>query len=156
MRKMIFLFSFLVLSAITYAQEKVFNVQELPQYGLSMQHLDSIYKNGLPVSDTIHPIFTQNYFDTVVEKLRLDLLQKLGGYFLENNLKWEPSVKCWNRMYFNTDGNIDYFVYHFITPITSTKEAEFKRLLNSFLTDYRITVITSQKFSVCGGVVWTD
>jgi hypothetical protein len=156
MRKIFFLFSFLVLSLTIYAQGIVFSVEELPKYGLSMEHLDSLYKNGLPINDTIHPVFSQNYFDTVVDKSRLYLLQKIGDYFMANKLNWEPSVSCWNRLYLNTDGTIDFFIYHFMQPVDSIKEIEFKRLLNLFFKENKVTVKATQKYSICGQVIWKD
>jgi hypothetical protein len=121
-----------------------------------MDHLDSIYKNGLPVSDPNHQVFSQSYFNNVVEKERIDLLQKMENYFKKNGFKWGNPVKCWNRIYFNPTGSIDYFVYHFMDKIPDNKENEFKRLLNSFIRNNKVSVNAPWKYSLCGTVSWTD
>ena len=156
MKKIVFLTSILFITITTYGQDKVFSVEELIWHGLTMDHLDSIYKNGLPVSDPNHQLFNQNYFENVVEKARIDLLQKMGDYFKKNGLKWEKSVKCWNRIYFNSNGSIDYFVYHFKDKIPDNKENEFKRLLNNFIKYNKVSINAPEKYSLCGTVSWTD
>jgi hypothetical protein len=145
MKKIIFLASVLFISVSMYGQGKTFSVEELVWHGLSMNHLDSIYKNGLPVSDPNHQVFSQNYYDNVVEKARIALLQKMGDYFEKNGLKWGNSVKCWNRIYFNSNGTIDYFVYHFIGKVDNNKENEFKKLLNRFNNDNKFPVVAKGK-----------
>jgi len=156
MKKIFFLAAVLFISVTIYGQGKIFSVEELVWHGLTMDHLDSIYKNGLPVSDPNHQVFSQNYYDNVVEKARIALLQKMGDYFKKNGLKWQSSVNCWNRMYFNLNGSIDYFVYHFIGKVDEKKENEFKKLLNIFFKENKLTVGAPEKFSLCGKVTWTD
>ena len=156
MKKITLLFFLFLCSISSYSQDKVLDVKELAKHSFSMQHLDSIYKNGLPVDDSIHPVFTQIYFDSVVDKAWNNLLQNMGKYFSKNGLKWDNPTKCWNRMYFSSTGDVDYFVYHFISPVDEKKEIEFKKVLNSFLKENKMPVAASRKFSLCRGVTWTD
>jgi hypothetical protein len=146
----------LFISITIFGQDRVYDTKELTIQGYSMQNLDSIYKNGLPESDTLHPLFTKDYFDTIVSIERIDLLQKMASYLKKNGFKWEPSIRIWTRIYFDTNGEVDYFLYHFMKPIDSAKEKEFRQLANNFFMEYKIQVNSSQKFSLCGQVVWKD
>jgi hypothetical protein len=156
MKILLYLVSFLLTATTIFGQSKTYSVEELGWHGLTLNHLDSIYYNGIPGSDPRYQVFSQKYFENVVAKARIDLLQKIGDYFKKNNLKWGTEVKCWTRMYFNTDGTIEYFVYHFISKVDNNKEDNFKRLLDSFIKINKFSVIAKQKFSLCGGVTWTD
>lgn len=156
MKKIILLFVVLIASLTIYGQDRVFSVEELTRFGLSMQQLDSIYKNSLPASDSINPLFDQGYFDTVVEPARLLLLQQAGGYLSKNDFRWGEPVKLWNRIYVNADGSIDYFVYHLMSSIDPKQELELKKQLNAFLKGEKLPVKSSKKWSLCGGVVWKD
>lgn len=147
---------FVFLSLTVFGQDRVYDAKELTKQSYSMQDLDSIYKNGLPINDTIHPLFTQEYFDSIVAIERIDLLKNMASYFNSHGLKWEPSVDIWTRIYCDTNGEIEYLFYHFLRPINSIKEKEFKRLANNFLQENKLSVQASQKFSICGQIKWID
>ena len=70
--------------------------------------------------------------------------------------KWEQPTRSFNRIYFNADGTIDYFLYNFQTTNVKTedqlsqeKQNEFNRLLNLFIKDYKISVTAKTKFAQC-------
>jgi len=156
MKVILYLVSFLLTATTLLGQSKTYSVEELSWHGLTLDHLDSIYYNGIPGSDPRYQVFNQNYYENVVAKARIDFLQKIADYFKKNNLKWGTPATCWTRMYFNTNGTIEYFVYHFIGKVDYKKEDDFKRLLDSFLKVNKVSVISSQRFSLCGSVTWTD
>ena len=156
MKVILYWVSFLLTATTAFGQNKTYSVEELSWHGLTLDHLDSIYYNGIPGSDPRYQVFSQNYYDNVVAKARIDLLQKIGDYFKKNNLKWGTPTACWTRMYFNTNGTIEYFVYHFKGKVDYKKEDDFKRLLDSFLKANKVSITSKQKFSLCGSVTWTD
>jgi hypothetical protein len=145
----------LLFSITLYGQIKVMSVEELGKHGLKMEYLDSVYKNAISAIDSAQSVFKKNEQDTV-QKSYYDLLQRLGTYFSKNGLKWGKTVKCWNRIYFGSNGNIDYFVYHFKSPVNENQESEYKRLLNEFINKNRFPVTAREKFSMCSGVIYTD
>jgi len=150
------LMAFIFLSLLGFGQDRVCEAKKMTKQGYTMQKLDSIYKNGLPVSDTLHPLFTQVYYDSIVAIERIELLKKMSNYFNNHNLKWKPSVNIWTRIYCDTTGEVNYLFYHFMRPIDSIKEKEFKVLANNFLRKNKLSVFSTQKFSLCGRITWKD
>lgn len=135
---------------------RVYDAQELTEQAYSMDNLDSIYKNGLYVNDTLNHVFTQLYLDSVVLVERIKLFNNLSNYLKNNGFKWDSSINMWTSIYCDTNGDIDYFLYHFMRPVDKTKEIEFKRLVNKFLLENKISVTASQKFHICGHILFKD
>ena len=153
--KIIFISVFLlVLSISTFAQDRVYDAGKTTKQGYLMDDLDSIYKNGLPVNDTLNPVFNQNYYDTIVAIERLELFNEMSRYFKKNSFKWESPINVWTRIYTDTNGNVDYLFYHFMRPVESSKEQDFIKHANDFLKEYKMPVKSSRKFSVCGQIKW--
>ncbi len=142
---------------LSYGQHIALTFQDTEKQGISIKHLDSIYKNAVN-SDTALAIFKT---DTEQEKLQQSytkLLKDLGSYLSKNNFKWEKKTPCFNKVYFNNDGSIDYFLYIFRGNTednpSESKQKEFQRLLNLFIKDYKFALIAYTKFTQCGGAVY--
>lgn len=43
----------------------------------------------------------------------VNLIFGLNAFLSENNFEWEKPTRCFNRIYFSSDGTIDYFLYNF-------------------------------------------
>ena len=91
----------------------------------------------------------------------LKLLQDFGKFLALNQFKWPGAVKCFNRIYFNANGSIDYFLYDFTTKnvepkdrLFPEKQAEFNRLLNLFIRDYKIALTAKTGFAQCSPVTY--
>ena len=75
----------------------------------------------------------QTVFKSEKEQLELQkayqsLIFDLAKFLSENNFKWGKTTKCFNRIYFNENGKIDYFLFNFSEgEITNEKEKEFSR-----------------------------
>jgi len=147
---------FIFLSLTVFCQDRVYDTKEHTKQGYTMQYLDSVYKNGLPINDTLHPLFNQVYFDSIVAKERVELLKNMAKDFNNHGFKWEPSINIWTRIYCDTMGEVNYLFYHFMQPIDSIKEKEFKVLSNNFLRKNKLAVSSPQKFSLCGRITWSD
>jgi hypothetical protein len=142
---------------LSYGQPIALPFQSAEKHGISMQHLDSIYKNAVN-SDTSHAIFKT---DTEQEKLQQSyskLLKDLGNYLSKNNFKWEKKTQSFNKVYFNNDGTIDYFLFIFRGNAESNpseaQQREFQRLLNLFIKEYIFALTANTKFTQCGGAVY--
>ena len=143
-------------SLVVLGQNRVYDAKELTTQAYTMQDLDSIYKNGLPANDTINPVFNKIYFDSIVAKERIQLLNDMANYFIKQGFKWEPSITIWTRIYCDTNGTVDYLFYHFMKPISSIKEKEFRLLSNNYVRDNKLSITASRKFSICGSMTWYD
>ncbi|MFW6248751.1 MAG: hypothetical protein ACOC4J_03165 [Bacteroidota bacterium] len=156
MKTTIFAFILLLHSLVFYGQNRVYNIKDTTNEGLTMSDLDSIYKNGLSANDSTNPVFSHEAFDSIVKPERQKLLRNLRAHFDDNGFNWQPALMIWTRMYVDENGRIDYLLYHFITPINSIKEAEFRKTVNKFLMENKLNISAPVKFSICGRVVFKE
>lgn len=147
-----------ILSAVclqTFGQHLGLTFQDANKQGLTVQHLDSIYKNAVHV-DTSQAVFKTEAEQNAMFESYVKLLQDFGKFLTANNFNWEKPTQCFNRIYFNSDGTIDYFLYKFTTKnvniedqLSGEKQTEFNRLLNLFIMDYKIALTAKTKFVQC-------
>lgn len=160
--RLILLFCFVVYSNLTMAQNKAMTFNDAKLQGNAPEKLDKLYKGA------IHTETIPGVFKTEAEQEQLivaynKLLQDFAGYLKENNFKWERPTRCFNRIYINKNGAIDYFIYNFSVNkdnpeenISEAKAAEFNRLLNLFVKDYRFSVTANEHFAQCSPVTYRD
>ena len=88
-----------------------------------------------------------------MQKAYIKLLQDFGKFLTNHNFKWDKPTKCFNRIYFNVDGTIDYFLYNFLgkqeDKLSEEGQKEFNELLNQFIKEYKFTMTSKIKFSQC-------
>lgn len=111
--------------------------------------LDSIYKSGFHV-DTSLAVFKTNpdeYYQTWVK-----FNQQLGKFLSANNFYWEETTKGFNRIYFNKNGGIDYWLFHINEgQISKEVEEQFEMLLNKFAAEHKFPLSADVGFAQCGG-----
>jgi Predicted Zn-dependent protease (DUF2268) len=136
--------------------QKAMTFQEAEKQGKSYPYLDSLYKSAVH-SDTSQAVFKTPEEQQILQKAYGDFLKALGTFLKTNNFKWEKLTKCFNRIYINSDGTVDYFLYKFSKDqITEEKEHEFERLLNIFLKDHKFPASAKEKFAQCSPVKYSD
>lgn len=88
----------------------------------------------------------------------VNLIFGLNAFLSENNFEWEKPTRCFNRIYSSSDSTIDYFLYNFTggdqDKPSAEMQAEFKRLLNLFIQDYKISLSADVKFAQCSPVTY--
>jgi len=84
------------------------------------------------------------------------MLQDLADFLKKNDFTWGKTTRCFNRIYFKSNGSIDYFLYMFNTPIDPEKEQQFDALQNQFIQSYKFGMAAPVNFSQCGPVVYND
>jgi hypothetical protein len=156
MKNRILLCLALLVSLTAFGQKKTFTFQEAEMQGHSYQSLDSLYKSALH-ADSTKAVFQTPEEQTNFQKAYVDFIQSLGGFLKSNGFKWEKITRCFNRIYINTDGTVEYFLYKFSKDqITEEKEKEFERLLNTFLKDHKFPATSKEKFAQCSPVKYSD
>jgi hypothetical protein len=142
---------------LSYGQHVALSIQDTEKHGISIQHLDSIYKNAVN-SDTTLAIFKTELEQEKLQQNYTKLLKDLASFLSKNNFKWEKKTPCFNKVYFSKDGAIDYFLYFFRGNTedkpTETKQKEFQHLLSLFIKDYKFALSANTKFTQCGGAVY--
>jgi hypothetical protein len=136
--------------------QKVMTFQDAERHGKSYLHLDSLYKSAVH-SDIKLAVFKTKSGQDSLQKAYVLFIQDLAGYLKKNNFKWEKQIKCFNRIYFDKDGKVDYFLYNFAKDeIPAKKEAEFARLLNLFIQDHKFTLTAKEGFAQCSPIKYAD
>jgi len=131
--------------------------QTAEKQGIVLAELDAIYKSAVSV-DT-----TKAVFKTVEEQKKWGETYKsvifdLGAFLKKNNFYWKQKTRCYNRIYFNENGKIDYFLYNFLgadeEKPNEKVQKEFDRLLNLFVKDYLLPININEKLAQCSPVTY--
>lgn len=154
MNKLLFtLLLTLTTSLFALAQSRGMTFQKAEELGIRISHLDSIYKSAVNI-DTTKAVFKTEKDQELMHKAYVEMLQNFGKYLHDNNFNWDKPTRCYNRIYFNNDGTIDYFLFNFIGNTkeenpSETQIVEFQRLLNNFIKDYKLSINADTKFAQC-------
>lgn len=151
-KKIITTLSLVFTIAVVNGQHFGMTFQDAEKQGITIPHLDSVYKSAVHV-DTAKAVFKTEKQQEGVQEKYMKLLQDFGKFLTKNKFTWEKPTRCFNRIYFNSDGTIDYFLYNFLgkpaDKLSDEKEKEFTRLLNSFIKDYKFGITANEKFAQC-------
>jgi len=145
----------LTISLSVKAQHIAGTFQQAEGTGHSMQKLDEIYPSALH-SDSAKAVFkgeAQTRFLIAYKTMLYDL----NSYLNKNNFTWGKPTRIFNRIYFQPDGSIDYYLVNLALPGTDTSKAkQFIPLLNQFVQTYKIKITAKTKFAQCSPVMYQD
>jgi len=149
-----YVFGLVLLFAVkgTFAQHVADSFQHAESAGYSMQVLDKQYKSAVGAGDVV---FKGD------EKLLISaytaMLYDLNKYLNQNNFRWNSQVRIFNRVYFETDGSISYYLVNLKpTGLDEEKQKAFLSLLSSFIQHYKINITANSKFAQCSPVIYED
>ena len=147
---------FVLLSYFPCFAQKAMRFEVAAENQKSASHLDSIYKSAIHTNTDLATFKSEDQQKQLIEAYQ-NLLGKLAKYLQERNFKWGKTVRCFNRIYFDKNGTIDYFLYSFPKDeITAEQEKQFNQLLNSFILAQKIDIKANEKFAQCSPVQYTD
>lgn len=160
--RLVLLFCCVVFSNLLVAQNKAMTFNAAKAQGNAPEQLDKVYKGAIH-TETIPGVFKTESEQEQLIVAYTQLLQDLASFLKKNNFTWERPTRCFNRIYINKNGTIDYFLYNFYTNkekpeenLLEVKSAEFDRLLNLFVKDYRFSVTANENFAQCSPVTYRD
>jgi hypothetical protein len=140
----------LLFSSYAFCQ-KAMTFKQAAEVGISIKDLDTMYMSGVH-SDPSLKVFKKNT-DEFIESY-YQMLRDFGKFLGSNDFKWETTTKCFNRIYFNKDGKVDYFLYNFNSEISEEMKIRFDELLNEFIKDYQFPMSADVPFSQCSPVTY--
>ncbi|MGC4020710.1 MAG: hypothetical protein QM734_01595 [Cyclobacteriaceae bacterium] len=124
------------------------SIQNAQKKNINVEALEKKYKSAITTPSS-ESVFKEEELQPAYSKL----LQDLGKFLSKNNFKWERKVKCFQRIYFNNDGTIDYFIFNFLgkpeDQPSSEKQIQFGKLVNQFVQDYKFPLSAKVKFAQC-------
>jgi hypothetical protein len=152
--KGLLLLTAILLSTVTYGQKIATTFRDAIEKGISIEKLDETYQSALHADSTKAAFKGQEkeFYDGYIS-----LLTELNKYLKKNNFTWDKSTKCFNRIYMNKTGEIDYFLFNFKPgEIDNQKEKEFKKLLGQFIQTYKFPLTNKNNFAQCSPVTYSE
>lgn len=151
------LLTFILLASISTSFAQVaMTFKNAEAKGKSFRYLDSLYKSAVH-KDMNLAVFKSQEERAELQKAYVGLIKDLSTFLQSNNFRWEKPTRCFNRIYFNPNGIIDYFLYNFSADqIVPEKEKEFDRLLNLFIKNYRFPLNAKERFAQCSPIKYND
>jgi hypothetical protein len=143
-------------SLLIFGRQKATTFQKAIDSGISIKVLDSLYKPALSGGpDSLQAVFYGKQAEFYAEYV--SLLKALSKHLKSNNFSWNKNTRCFNRIYINQQGTIDYFLFNFKPgDLTAEKEQQFETLLGEFIKDYKFPLPASSKFAQCSPVTYSD
>ncbi|MBC7912704.1 MAG: hypothetical protein H7Y07_01140 [Pyrinomonadaceae bacterium] len=147
---------FLILFITTSYGQVVMTFKNAKAKGKSFEQLDSLYKNAVH-SDINMAVFKTQDEQAKFQKAYAKLIYELAVFLKSKDFRWEKQTRCFNRIYFNSEGGIDYFLYNFqLGQLAPEKEKEFDRLLKLFVKGYKLSLNAKERFAQCSPIKYTD
>ncbi len=151
MKSILTILTLLAICSFSYGQ-KAMTFTEARTQNIMNSAFDSIYKSAIHV-DTSLAVFKTNQEEFAASYQKM--LQDFGQFLKKDSFIWEKPTRGFNRIYFNKDGGIDYFLFSFRpNQLTVEQEAKFKELLNKFIQDYKLPLSAKTGFAQCSPVVY--
>ncbi|OKS89270.1 hypothetical protein RG47T_4754 [Mucilaginibacter polytrichastri] len=143
----------LITGQIAFAQHIADSFQHAESNGYSMQALDKVYKSAVGAGDVVFKGDDEKRLITAYTTM----LQDLNKYLNENNFRWNSPVRIFNRVYFEPDGSISYYLVNLKpTGLDEEKQKACINLLSKFIQRYKIKITASSKFAQCSPVIYED
>lgn len=136
------------------SQQLATSFQNAVDRGISVDSLDKTYMSALHSDTTLAAFngreqeFMQGY---------TSLLKDLGKFLKANDFNWEKSTRCFNRIYIDKTGKIDYFLFHFKEgELSSDRQVHFAKLLTEFTKAYKFPLTNTVPFAQCSPVQYIN
>jgi hypothetical protein len=138
---------------IACAQHVADTFQHAEASGYSMQQLDKQYKSAIGTGDVVFKGDDERHLIIAYTTM----LHDLNKYLNENNFRWNSQVRIFNRIYFEPDGSISYYLVNLKpTGLDEEKQKAFVNLLSNFIQHYKIKITANTRFAQCSPVVYED
>ncbi|MCF8217621.1 MAG: hypothetical protein K9I29_00440 [Bacteroidales bacterium] len=147
MRKIISLILMLMFFYLVGYGQEAMTIKEGREKGYSVSALDKKYVDAVNVNPD-SALFNDNSGEFI--QSWQTMLQDLGSYLQDHDFVWKKQTRCFNKVYFDKDGNIDYFLYNLNPQLDETQAEKFRMLLQDFIENYQLPVQGEKKFTQCG------
>ena len=138
------------LSYLSFGQ-KVITFSEMKNQKSKISTLDSIFSTAIQI-DSSKCVFgnrrdeyNETYFKYMVD---------LRSYLLTKGIEWDTLVVGHQIIYFNKNGQVEYFIYSFDDGLVSKeKEALFRKLV--FISENKMKISADSNFQQCGTIYYS-
>ncbi|TAE74093.1 MAG: hypothetical protein EAZ85_05325 [Bacteroidetes bacterium] len=146
MKKIALLF-FLVICSQTYiiAQKGIMSIKEGKKQGVFKDTLDKIYPSAI---GEVYKDEANDFLEAYKK-----MYQKLSSFFRTKGFYIEK-INVFSIIYFNDLGKLDYYLYHFNSPLDIEKQNLFQKYAYNFFENYTFEMPKNKKFTQCGPIVF--
>ena len=147
MNKLI-LFLLLSLFVCPFYGQTALSFDEAEKQGIRTKSLDSIYSDAMG-NERGTPVFEDS---DEVSKAWYQLIQDISSFLLKREEMRQVNIKIFQRVYFNKDGKVDYYLYKItnLEELTNEQVQQIADLLNEFVKDYQFSLSADKDFVQCG------
>ncbi|SDE19942.1 hypothetical protein SAMN05216464_104313 [Mucilaginibacter pineti] len=136
-----------------FAQHIADSFQNAEAKGYSMQALDKQYPSAIGSGNVVFKGDNEKHLITAYTAM----IQDLNGYLNKNDFKWGGKVHIFNRIYFEPDGSISYYLVNLApTGLNEERQARFLALVSAFIQDYKINITAKTGFAQCSPITYQD
>jgi len=140
-------FNIILFSATKTQAQLVAHIMKVHETGLNISLLDNTYPSALHADSTLGVFKDQ---EKEFQSSYLKMINDLASFLRKNSLTFTTTVEGFNRIYFNDEGHVDYYLYQFKpNQLSAEKEKLFVQLTNQFLGTYTFPMKTESNFSQC-------
>lgn len=163
--KITFLLLFIFGLFVCNGQESTYSNKENQPQVINRDNLDAVKKfREMDLDsfydDLLNPNNVSEAERKEVVKSWSDFHKKIIAYLKESNFDWnsdEESIRINNRIYFEKDGSVNYYVYKIEnSTISEQTKQEFHSVLERFVSENKINFTKDKVFAQCGMVEYTN
>ena len=136
--------------------QTVISIKEAKEQGITTKSLDSIYPNAMDDGTGNYVFENSEDVSKAWEKMIIDV----SSYLTKKKEMRDSNIdiNIFQRVYFNKDGKIDYYLYTIrnLNELTENEEQVqlFIDLLNEFVRDFQFSLSADKGFSQCGSAIF--
>ncbi|MBR1851332.1 MAG: hypothetical protein IJ789_08205 [Bacteroidales bacterium] len=117
---------------------------EAAELGLTLDSMEHHYPNGMQLlGDSIPQAYMQSW---------MAFVQGLSQALREAGIDWTENYRLWGRAFFAPDGSVDHYFYNWTLPPDEEWQAQFRAVLEEYLSTFRFQYPMRQRFAQCGGI----
>ncbi|MGL4597343.1 MAG: hypothetical protein ACRCYO_07445 [Bacteroidia bacterium] len=150
------LFVICCLLAYTAKAQQISTFKQAPSKNIVITQLDSVYAPAVGDSMAVFAADEEKLIQAYTT-----FVQGFGQLLLDSNFVWPPErtgeIRGFNRIYFNADGSVAYWVYSLKKlELSESQQLQFERLLLLYCqtTKLKLASATKQKFVQCAPVLY--
>ncbi len=131
--------------------QKVMRLGDARDIGLTMEHMDSLYKSAFNMQDSTDCAFPGRV-DEFLERWP-GSLQAMGEYLHGQGFRHTQDIPVTYRIFFGADGRIEHFHYAIRDAIEPALELRFQEITEKFTDIYSFPLRSDGPFRQCGKMV---
>lgn len=130
-------------------------IDNAERQGITIEHLGSLYMSAVHV-DSSKAVFKSDAAADSLKNCYDRFLADFGKYLNQHHFTWAAPTRCWNRIYFHSDGAVDYYLFSLKTSVSEARTDEYKKLFREYALTHKIGITAPCNFAQCSPVLYMD